>query len=120
MNNKAEALPRIKRIAILNDRSFDFGSFVIPIEQRDNFSYISLSIDFKISNKELKAEILRKKNLLRGMIYDILIKEINNSKEFPLVNETLENIKENIIKSVNEAVVNGKVNEAYLRGFLAV
>ena len=44
MNNKAEALPRIKRIAILNDRSFDFGSFVIPIEQRDNFSYISLKV----------------------------------------------------------------------------
>ena len=120
LKNKAEVIPRVKRIAILNDRSFSFGSFVIPIKQKDNFSYISLSIDFKIPNKELEMEIIRKKDQLRGMIYDILKKEINSSEEFPLLNEALENIKGNIIRRVNEIVVNGKVNEAYLRGILAV
>ena len=120
LKHKAAGIPRVKRIAILNDRSFNFGSFVIPIKQKNNFSYISLSIDFKIPNKELEMEIIRKKDQLRGMIYDILIKDINDSEEFPPLNETLENIKGNIIRRVNEIVVNGKVTEAYLRGILAV
>ena len=113
-------IPRVKRISILNDRSFNFGSFVIPVRQKDNFSYISLSIDFKIKNKELEMEIIRKKERLRGVIYDILIKEINNSEEFPLSDEAIKSVKGNIIRTVNEVVVNGKVTEAYLRGLLAV
>lgn len=118
--NKEDAIPQVTRVLIRNDRSFNFGSFVIPIQQNNNFSYISLSIDFKMPNKELEIEMIRKKDQIRGIIYDILIKEINKSEELSILKESFDKIKGFIIQRINEVVTNGKINEVYLRDFLAV
>lgn len=118
--NKEDVTPQVKRVLIANDRSFNFGSFIIPIQHHNHFLYISLSIDFKMPNKELEIEMMRKKGQIRGIIYDILIKEINNSEELPMPKERFDKIKGFIILRTNEVVTNGRINEAYLRDFLAV
>lgn len=118
--NKKGVTPRVKRVLISNDRSFNFGSFVIPVKEHNNFSYISLSIGFKMPNKELEIEMIRKRDQIRGLIYDILIEEVNQSEALPMPMATFDNIKEFIIQRTNEVVTSGKINEAYLKDFLAV
>lgn len=113
---RGELIPRVKRFTILYDKSLKFGLFVIPIKEHDNFSFISLSIDFEMPNKEIEGEVIKNKDQLRGIIYDMLTKEINKKKELP----SLPGLKESIIKEVNKALNAGKVNTVYVREFLAV
>ena len=119
-HSRKDIAPQIKRVMVANDRTFNFDSFVIPVQQHDNFSYVSLSIDFKMPNKELEMEMVRKQDKIRRIIYDILIDEINCAKELSMSKETFDQIKKIIIHQVNAVVTKGRVNEVYLRDFLAV
>ena len=83
---------------------------------RSDTSYISLSIAFKLPNKELRGEMIREKYRLRGIIYDMLTEEVNGLKEVPRI----EKIKECIIRAINGAVSMGKINDAYITDLLAV
>ena len=98
------------------DQLLLFHSFVIPLKEKKDLTYISLSISFNVPNKELRQEIIEKKELLRGIMYDILREEINRIEEIP----PLEKIKCFLTKRVNMALSAGKVNEVYITKFLAV
>lgn len=98
------------------DQLLIFHSFVIPFKENKQFAYISLSISFNLPNKQLKREMIEKKHQLRGIIYEKLRQEINKKKEVPL----LEELKEVIIRGVNIALSDGKVEEVYITEFLAV
>lgn len=100
----------------LATQSPEFDLFVIPLKAHDKFTYISLSISFDLANDELNREVIEKKVLLRGIIYDILNQEINRVNEIPPV----EDLKKFIIKEVNHVLANGAVNRAYIMDFLAV
>ncbi len=94
----------------------EFDLFVIPLQAHDKFTYVSLSISFELGDNRLNSEFVQKKVLLRGIIYDILNRELNRVKEIPPV----EDIKKFIIKEVNQSLTNGAVNKAYIMNFLAV
>ena len=111
-----EETTRLHRLKIPKDQLLLFHSFVIPLKEKKGFTYISLSISFNVPNKELKREIIAKKEQLRGSMYDILRKEINRIEEIP----PLEKIKGFLSKRVNMALSGGKVNEIYITKFLAV
>ncbi|MBW2615364.1 MAG: hypothetical protein JRD02_04205 [Deltaproteobacteria bacterium] len=102
--------------AIPKDQLLVFRSFVIPFNQSLKYSYISLSIAFKLPNKELRGEMVREKYRLRGIIYDMLTEEVNGLKEVPRI----EKLKKCIISAVNGAVSMGKINDAYITDLLAV
>jgi len=103
-------------LKIPKDQLLLFPSFVIPLKERKRFTYISLSISLNVPNKELRQEIIAKKEQLRGIMYDILREEINRIEEIP----PLEKIKEFLTRRVNMALSAGKVNEVYITKFLAV
>ena len=90
--------------------------FIIPFEENKKFTYISLSISFNLPNKDIKKEIIEKKDRLRGIIYDILRKEINKIKEVP----SLEKLKEPITRGTNRVLSVGKIGRVYITKFLAV
>jgi len=115
-SNQKEGATQIAKFAIPKDQLLVFGSFVIPFNQSQKFSYISLSIAFKLPNKELRGEMVREKYRLRGIIYDLLTEEVNGLKEVPRI----EKLKKCIISAVNGAVSMGKINDAYITDFLAV
>ncbi|GAG19995.1 unnamed protein product, partial [marine sediment metagenome] len=98
------------------DQLLIFHSFVIPLKENREFTYISLSISFSVPNIELKREMIEKKGRLRGIIYDMLREEMNKVKEIP----PLEKLKESITRGVNAALSAGKVNKVYITNFLAV
>ena len=105
-----------EKFAIPKDQLVVFHSFVIPFKQSEIFTYVSLSIAFNLPNKELRDEMIREKNRLRGIIYDMLTKEINGLNGVP----SLVKFKECIIRAVNGALSVGRVNEAYITDLLAV
>ena len=67
-------------------------------------------------NKDLKREMIEKKNQLRGIIYDILRDEIHKAQEIP----SLEKLKKFIIRGLNMTLSAANVNEVYITKFLAV
>ncbi len=111
-----EESKQVSKFAIPKDHVLVFDSFVIPFEQGTKFSYISLTVVFKSKNKELRAEMAQEKCRLRGIIYDMLSKEINGLNDVP----SLERLKNCIIKSINGALSMGKINNAYITDLIAV
>ena len=79
-----EETTQLHRLKIPKDQLLLFHSFVIPLKEKKGFTYISLSISFNVPNKELKREIIAKKEQLRGIMYDILREEINKIEEIRL------------------------------------
>jgi len=113
---KEEETTQLHRLKIPKDQLLLFHSFVIPLKEKKGLTYISLSISFNVPNKELRREIIAKKEQLRGIMYDILREEINKTEEIP----PLEKIKGFLTRRVNMALSGGKVNEIYITKFLAV
>lgn len=105
-----------ERFAIPKDQLLVFHSFVIPFKQSKKFTYISLTIAFKLPDKELREQMIQEKNRLRGIIYDMLTEELNGLKDVP----SLEKLKKCIIRAVNGALSMGRINEAYITDLLAV
>jgi flagellar basal body-associated protein FliL len=114
--NKKVKVFQIDKPSAPKNYSIDFDSFIIPCNQYSKYTYISLSISFALPNKELKQEMLRSKDQLRGIIYDIVKEKVNKPKEFP----SLEILKEFIIISVNQTLLNGQVDDIYITDFLSV
>jgi len=111
-----EETTQLHGLKIPKDQLLLFPSFVIPLKEKKGFTYMSLSISFNVPNKELRQEIIAKKEQLRGIMYDMLREEINKTKEIP----PLEKIKGFLTRRVNMALSAGKVNEIYITNFLAV
>ena len=111
-----EETTQLHRLKIPKDQLLLFHSFVIPLEEKKGLTYISLSISFNVPNKELRQEIVAKKEQLRFIMYDILREEINKIEEIP----PLQTIKSFLTRRVNMALSAGKVNKVYITKFLAV
>ena len=116
LQNKEEKAPEAIKLPVMSGRSLVFDSFVITFREHDKFAYLSLDISFRLMDRALAEEMTAKRDLLRGIIYDILREEVNKTGKLPLLDE----LKEHIIEGVNKALSSGKVKEAYIVDFLAV
>ncbi len=103
-------------IPIPRIRSLIFPFFVIPFEKNKRFTYMSLSISFRLPNEKLRQEMENKRKLLRAIIYDILVKEANNTEGLP----SIESLKNSVYENINSALAGGKVKRVFITQFLAV
>jgi flagellar basal body-associated protein FliL len=101
---------------IPHDKSIIFESFILPIQNKQGYTYISLNLLLELSNIELKGEIVEKKEQLRGIIYDILEQEIHRVEDA----DALEKLKTLIIKRANTVLTSGEVREAFITNFMLV
>lgn len=116
LQNKKEKAPEAIKPPVMAGRSLVFDSFIIPFREHDKFAYLSLDISFRLMDRELAKEMTAKRNLLRGIIYDLLREEVNKAGKLP----PLDKLKKYIIEGVNHALSTGKVKEIYIIEFLAV
>jgi flagellar basal body-associated protein FliL len=107
---------KINSVVIPKDQELVFQPFVIPLKKHKDFTYMSLSISFNLPNKELREELIEKKDQVRGTIYNILREEINKTNKVP----PLEKIKVFIVRAVNMTLSTGKINEVYITHILSV
>ena len=114
--NQKKTLPHVQKFEVENFILLTFESFVIPFKKNMKFSYLSLSISLTLPNKELKREMIGKKDQLRGIIYDTLRKEIIKTKTIP----PLEKVKYLIIRRINRVLSAGKISDVYITQFFAV
>ena len=105
--------PLVRRFPIQNNHLVSYKSFIIPFGEKGKFTYISLSISFELPNKELMDEMIKKNSRIRGIIYDILNKNIDILKNI----SSLEKLKELIASSVNSVLTSGKINEPIITDF---
>jgi len=115
-SNRQNESKQVATFAIPKDQALVFDSFVIPFEQSTKFSYISFTIAFKLQNRQLRGEMIEHKWRIRGIIYEMLSKEINGFNDVP----SLEKLKDCIIKAVNGTLTMGKINDAYITDLIAV
>ena len=116
LQNKKEKAPETIKLPVMDGRSLVFDSFVIPFRDHDKFAYLSLDISFRLMDRELAEEMTAKRDLLRGIIYDLLQEKVNKTGKLP----PLDKLKKYIVEGVNNALSTGKVKEAYVVDFLAV
>jgi len=115
-SNQINGSKQVAKFAIPTDQLLVFDSFVIPFKQRTKFSYISLTIAFKSQDREIIGEMIEHKWRLRGIIYEMLSKEINGLNDVP----SLEKLKDCIIRAVNGSLSMGKINDVYITDLIAV
>ncbi len=116
LQNKKEKAPQAIKLPVMAGRSLVFDSFVIPFRDNDKFAYLSLDIVFRLMDSAIAEEMTVKRELLRGVIYDLLREEVNKTGKLPPVDK----LKKYILEGVNNALSTGKVKEAYIVDFLAV
>jgi flagellar basal body-associated protein FliL len=114
--NEKEIISRVNIFPIPQDKSFIFESFILPIQKKQGYTYISLNLLLELSNIKLKGEIVEKKEQLRGIIYDILEQEIHRVEDA----DALEKLKTLIIKRANTVLTSGEVREAIINNLLLV
>ncbi len=114
--NQGQETGRLFRFSVRKDQLIRFNLFIIPYHNNNQFTYLSLDVSFKLSDKKLRLEMLEKREKLRGIIYEIMRHEINKVNQFP----SLKKLKEIIVKGVNEVISNGKIHEIFVTDVLAV
>jgi len=90
-------------------------AFLIPFGH-GKFSYISLNVSIDVPNGRIRNEIMAKKDLIRGQIYEALLLHVRDLATTPVPND----IKTIISKSVNGSLSNSSVRELYLTQFIVV
>jgi flagellar basal body-associated protein FliL len=115
-NKKKESVPEKRHFPILKEETITFDSFIVPFRENKRFTYISLSIVFSLPNKEISREMSRKRDYIRGILYDMFTEEINRANNIP----PIDHLKESIIRTVNRVLSTGVVKEVFITQFLAV
>ncbi|MEA1945799.1 MAG: flagellar basal body-associated FliL family protein [Thermodesulfobacteriota bacterium] len=111
-----EIISRVNIFPVPYNHSFIFESFIIPFQEKQGHTYISLTLSFELSNMGLKKEIIEKKDQLRGIIYDLLGQGIHTVEDA----RSLEKLKALILRRVNTVLTSGEVREAIITDFLLV
>ena len=114
--NGKEINSRVNIFPVPYDQSFIFESFIIPFQEKKEYTYISLTLSFELSNMELKKEIIEKKDQLRGIIYELLGQGIHMVEDA----RSLEKVKALILRRVNTILTSGEVSEAIITDFSLV
>ena len=104
-----EAIP----IAVPTYPSQDLENFVIPFDREDN-DYMSLSISLRSTDGAVLNELGRKKEILRGRLYDLLKAHADQATGHP----TLAGIKEIVYNGVNAWLSAGRVEGVYITQFI--
>lgn len=104
------------KVSVPQEHLLSFDPFVVPVPGNRKFTYILLSISFKLPNKEIKREMIQRRSQLRGIIYEVLAGKVRESRELP----ALDHLKGLIIREVDRSLSSGNLGEVYITKFLAV
>ena len=114
--NGKETNSRVNIFPVPHDQSFLFESFIIPFQEKEGYTYISLTLSFELSNIGLKQEIIEKKDQIRGIIYELLEQGIHTVEDV----RSLEKVKALILKRANTVLTSGEIREAIITDFSLV
>lgn len=106
----------VAKVASINDHLLVFDPFVVPFKGGGQYTYLLLSISFKLPNKQLKREIIEVKEQIRGILYDVLKEEINKTEDIPSPQE----LKGFLTEGLNMVLYKERVDEVYITKFLAL
>jgi flagellar basal body-associated protein FliL len=115
-NKKLDIVPERKGFPIPKGESAIFDPFIVPFKNNTRFTYISLSIVISLPNNEVRNEMTRKRDRIRGILYDMFIEEVNRENKIP----PIDHLKKSIIRTVNRVLSVGEVKEVFVTQFLAV
>jgi flagellar basal body-associated protein FliL len=115
-NEKSDLVPGKDNYYAKKGESVTFDPFIVPFKNNTRFTYISLSIVISLPNNEVRNEMTRKRDRIRGILYDMFIEEVNRENKIP----PIDHLKKSIIRTVNRVLSVGEVKEVFVTQFLAV
>ena len=108
---------RIDATAEGKSYSIVLDPFVIPYENKAMEStYVSLNLSIEVTNEMYRQGILHEKEALRALIYDRLVQDLRQKNDVP----SLEDLKELIFETVNDAMATGRITRVYATNFIVV
>ncbi|MBW2645635.1 MAG: flagellar basal body-associated FliL family protein [Deltaproteobacteria bacterium] len=101
----------------LPDPPLALSPFIVPIDRGTDEAYWFLSISVMSPNSKVYEEIKRKNAFLREGLYNLLIQIVDGGKIDIIPREE---IKKEILKSLNKELQTGKINNVFFTNFLLV
>ncbi len=108
---------KVEPRVLLPDPPLALSPFIVPIDRGTDDAYWYLSISVMSPNSKVYEEIKRKRAFLREGLYNLLRERVNGGKADITPREE---IKKEILKSLNKGLQTGKVNKIYFTSFLLV
>lgn len=108
---------KVESRVLLPDPPLALSPFIVPIYKGQDDDYWFLSISVMSPNSKVYEEIKRKNAFLREGLYNLLREIVNDGKADIAYREE---IKKEILKSLNKGLQTGKVNKVYFTSFLLV
>jgi flagellar basal body-associated protein FliL len=102
---------------VLPDPPLALSPFIVPIDRGTDDAYWFLSISVMSPNSKVYEEIKIKRAFLREGLYKLLREIVNGGKADITPREE---IKKEILKSLNNELQTGKINNVYFTSFLLV
>jgi flagellar basal body-associated protein FliL len=107
----------VKKIYTKNEnQTLVYETFIVPFEHSKYYTYLLADISFDVPENKLRLEMIKKKNKIRKIIYDMLLNKIEDAQSLPPVNE----IKNDIKPAVNAILENGIIKEVFITKYHAV
>ena len=100
----------------VREKPVHLAAFIIPFTEGGTFSYIHIGVSFGVDGDDIRQELNRKKNILRGKIYDQLRAETVQNDRIP----SLEYLKKKILNVVRDTMGQGETDKIYITHFLIV
>jgi len=113
---KREAVPQQNIPYRPRGYSLKFGTFLIPVQKKNGFAYITFSVSFYLPSRELKKEMIENKIRLRAVIYDAIREEVNKTKAVPPSDE----VRSIIIAGINKVLSTGEVQSVDIPVFRTI
>ncbi len=108
---------KVEPRVLLPDPPLALSPFIVPIDKGTDDAYWFLSISVMSPNSKVYEEIKRKRAFLREGLYNLLREIVNGGKTDIAPREE---IKKEILRSLNKGLQTGKVNKVYFTSFLLV
>ena len=118
---KSQEIPstQIYRASVVSDWSaiLDLAAFIVLLPEKADRAYFSLGISLRLSNRPVCREIEGKKTFFRGAIYRVLK---NAGKDTSLQAISKEELKRDIVSTLNGLLQTGTIDDIYFTDFLVV
>lgn len=106
-------LPEKHQYTEIEDPVLILEPFIVPYDDNEDYTYITMDLSFKFTEKELQKELMLKLNNVREIIYDVLLIEVEKKE----IARSMERTKEIIRSEINCILEKGQIHDVFVNRY---
>ena len=106
-------LPEKHQYTEIEDPVLILKPFIVPYDDNEDYTYITMDLSFKFTEKELQKELMLKLNNVREIIYDVLLIEVEKKE----IARSMERTKEIIRSEINCILEKGQIHDVFVNRY---